>query len=353
MWSRPFLRLLRGHREEIILRDPEQLEYILKAADEAAGLFGVPPEILTKLGQLKDVLGKKMTLPGTKAQLKPGFFKKKDKDKKAGAVSSEGGNEKAQAPKPEGDDKSSKHETNGSQTRVKEWIQDSGSIPTPTLTNSQPSPFVPASKRFEAGTLTVQEPMSFTVPNSKPQADGKAVEHSAEMSTSPRQSQAHATESSSRQDSMFEEDLVLPEGLEKLQLVVKWGGESTHSSRYQSRDLGDTFKKDLMIMNKDVLNNVRVSIFTCTEVRMLLTPFLQIYTSSERRVINTAQIFAHALLGKEPAAQATTASLRRPEEETLSPLIKHIIQRRDLLDDNNAAKELIDEAKKKLKVSVL
>lgn len=78
---------------------------------------------------------------------------------------------------------------------------------------------------------------------------------------------------------------------------------------------------------------------------------VQIYTSSERRVVNTAEIFARALLGRENASSANVnGALRKPEVEYDTPLIEHLIQRRDLLDDNNAAKELTDAAKKKLKV---
>jgi hypothetical protein len=87
--------------------------------------------------------------------------------------------------------------------------------------------------------------------------------------------------------------------------------------------------------DKDVLNNV------------------QIYTSSERRVVNTAEIFARALLGREQSSASNmTGGLRKPDGEDNTPLIEHLIQRRDLLDDNNAAKELTDQAKKKLKVDI-
>lgn len=267
-WTAPFFKLLRGHKEEIILRDEKQLNFILQAADEAAEL-GCTPEIHHKLGQLKEVLGKKIGTQGTKAQLKPGFKKKGDKkDKK---------------------DKDTKVDAEpDSQSRVKEWIEES--LATPTLKNAEPV-FSP---------------------------------------TTSERSRAEGSQTSL-------DDNPIPEGLEKLQLVVKWGGESTHSAKYQSRDLGDTFKKDLMIMNKDVLNNVRV------------------YTSSEKRVVNTAQIFAHALLGEQaPPPSATTGSsgaLRQAlADQYDSPQIEHIIQRRDLLDDNNAAKELIDQAKRKLKI---
>ena len=68
---------------------------------------------------------------------------------------------------------------------------------------------------------------------------------------------------------------------------------------------------------------------------------------------NTAQIFAHALLGVESSSSSSQSSasslgsVRNPEP---CPLISHLIQRRDLLDDNNAGKEKMTEAKKKLKV---
>jgi inositol hexakisphosphate/diphosphoinositol-pentakisphosphate kinase len=78
---------------------------------------------------------------------------------------------------------------------------------------------------------------------------------------------------------------------------------------------------------------------------------VQIYTSSERRVVNTAEIFARALLGREQSSASNmTGGLRKSDGEDNTPLIEHLIQRRDLLDDNNAAKELTDQAKKKLKV---
>lgn len=297
-WAKPFFRLLRGHTEEIILRDEQQLGYILDAADEAAEI-GCTPEIHHKLAQLKEVLGKKIGTQGTKAQLKPGFSKKKDK-----------GAEK--------EDKKDKGEEDGNVTetdtrsRVKTWIEES--LATPTPTHSTPI--------FPSAPVT---------PEMQPQTGKATTDASETILPPPKMSETPKTSQSP--SSHGPEDYPIPEGLEKLQLVVKWGGESTHSAKYQSRDLGDTFKKDLMIMNKDVLKNVKI------------------YTSSERRVVNTAQVFAHALLGTEQSSSHTSSgALRQPLDEYDSPQIEHLIQRRDLLDDNNAAKELIDQAKRKLKI---
>ena len=93
----------------------------------------------------------------------------------------------------------------------------------------------------------------------------------------------------------------------------------------------------------------------------------QIFTSSERRVIASAEIFAAALLDPQHPSYSTpssTSSSRQasdggsrfvnkniPEEQQApnqAPL--KLIVRKDLLDDSNAAKDLMDDVKKRLKI---
>ncbi len=69
-WCLPFVELLQGRKDEIILRQTEQLQYIADAADKASSLPDCDEE---KLEQLKKILEKKIGFPGTKAQIKPTF----------------------------------------------------------------------------------------------------------------------------------------------------------------------------------------------------------------------------------------------------------------------------------------
>lgn len=76
IWSAPFISLLQGRTNEIILRDPEQLQYIANAADEALRMEGAD---VARLEQLKKIIKEKSSTianpNGTKAQLKPTFNK--------------------------------------------------------------------------------------------------------------------------------------------------------------------------------------------------------------------------------------------------------------------------------------
>lgn len=74
-WTEPFVKLLNGEREEIILRERQQLNLIGEAVEESRKL-GAGSEELTKLETLGAVLQAKIDLPGTKAQLKPVYSKK-------------------------------------------------------------------------------------------------------------------------------------------------------------------------------------------------------------------------------------------------------------------------------------
>ncbi|EIE79050.1 hypothetical protein RO3G_03755 [Rhizopus delemar RA 99-880] len=101
--------------------------------------------------------------------------------------------------------------------------------------------------------------------------------------------------------------------LRKLQVNVKWGGEFTHAGLHQSRDLGENLRKDINILNKHLYDDVKI------------------YSSSERRVRATAEIFTRYFLG---------------QPESIEGIIS---ESKYLLDDSNAAKEQMDTVKKQLK----
>lgn len=75
VWTQPFVRLLNGEREEIILRERKQLNLVVKAVEEAKSL-GADGDDLAKLSQLNNALFSKIDLPGTKTQLKPVYSKR-------------------------------------------------------------------------------------------------------------------------------------------------------------------------------------------------------------------------------------------------------------------------------------
>ncbi|EWY96931.1 hypothetical protein FOYG_05445 [Fusarium oxysporum NRRL 32931] len=232
--SEPFIALLKGHQEEVLLIGEAALGSVVQAVDLA---YEQGIEDRAKLRSLRNVLVKKGSWPGTKIQIKPMFRKKKTEE--------------------------------------------------PVISE-------------ELVAMTEEK-----------------KDINEEAGDSSREDKSH--QGPKRQDSLSgvtmskftaaEERLVL----DKLQLIVKWGGEPTHSARYQSQELGENMRNDLMLLNRDILDEVHV------------------FSSSERRVTTSAQIWAASFLGKKDI----------PED--------FITIRKDLLDDSNAAKDEMDKVKKKLK----
>jgi inositol-hexakisphosphate/diphosphoinositol-pentakisphosphate 1-kinase len=190
--SQPFVDLLRGHQQEVVIKGEAALASVSEAVRVA---MERELEDMEKLKLLKLSLEKKGTWPGTKVQIKPMFRKRKPEEM------------------PEGLARTS----------------------SPQLKN-----------------VSLEDPPT---PSQDALFDGENLSRSQTRSDSisgPTFSRFSAAEN----------DLIL----DKLQLVIKWGGEPTHAARYQAQDLGTTMRDDLKLMNKEALNDVHI--FTSSEPRV-------------------------------------------------------------------------------------
>ena len=189
--TQPFIELLKGHQEEVLLKGEAALNSVMEAVKIAMKQKIEDPD---KLQLLRTSLARKGAWTGTKVQIKPMFRKKTPEE-------------------------------------ISEFTD--GAKDMTTLEASPPGP------------ETVARP-------------GEAHQPFSRLRT--RDDSVIGTTLS--RYSAVEDGLVF----EKLQLIVKWGGEPTHAARYQSQDLGENMRADLLLMNKEVLDDVHV------------------FTSSERRV---------------------------------------------------------------------
>jgi hypothetical protein len=239
--TKPFVDLLRGHQEEVLLVGEAALNKVQHAVSLALA-EGV--EDVQKLKTLQNALAKKGPWPGTKVQIKPMFKKPKEakEEKKKDEEKAEASVEKSEKSK----------DANAKADSTEDLGPDGPRVPV---------------RSDSIGEVTMSRAAA---------ADQNLV-------------------------------------FDKLQLIMKWGGEPTHSARYQAADLGENMRNDLRLMNREVLSDV------------------SIFTSSERRVKTSAQIFATAFLDQKEVDES------------------QILIRKDLLDDSNAAKDEMDKVKKKLK----
>ncbi|KAI1197574.1 hypothetical protein F5X97DRAFT_301988 [Nemania serpens] len=263
--TQPFIDLLKGHQEEVLLIGEAALASVLEAVDTAIRQ-GI--EDRNKLKALRNVLVKKGGWAGTKIQIKPMFSKKKSVD-----VTPESPNN---TPEEEVKTDSLAPETSSRQSKIE---------------------------------ANAELDLSKKEPEAQDTASGEEEKsHDMLRQSAPRRQDSMTGVTMSKftaADNSFV--------LDKLQLIVKWGGEPTHSARYQAQELAQNMRNDYMLLNRDILDEVHV------------------FSSSERRVTTSAQIWAASFLDQKEL----------PED--------FITIRKDLLDDSNAAKDEMDKVKKKLK----
>ncbi|ORX74024.1 hypothetical protein DL89DRAFT_242829 [Linderina pennispora] len=97
-----------------------------------------------------------------------------------------------------------------------------------------------------------------------------------------------------------------------VQFVLKWGGECTHAGIVQSQDLGENMRKDLLLINRHLLDDVKI------------------YSSTERRVLSTVNAYCAAFLNGKPFKDLITV-------------------RADMLDDSTEAKDEMERAKTQIR----
>lgn len=207
--TQPFVELLRGHQEEVLLKGEAALNSVLDAVKHAMKQGIEDPE---KLQLLRTSLARKGAWTGTKVQIKPMFRKRKKEEI----------------------------------TKIRSEIEES-----------------PDPEAILAAHGLTEEPEEESKPLSRPVTVSDSI-----------------TETTLSRFSAAENDLVI----EKLQLIVKWGGEPTHSARYQSQDLGENMRSDLLLMNKEALDDVRV--FTSSERRVSTSGMYSRYISLKSMLMN-------------------------------------------------------------------
>lgn len=192
--TQPFVDLLRGHQEEVLLKGEAALGSVLDAVKVSLEQGEEDPD---KLQLLRTSLARKGAWTGTKVQIKPMFRKRKR--------------------------------------------EEDSNIPSNDVDETTPI----ATEEITADPEESREALPVNKRNDS--LAGVTLSRFAAA----------------------ENDLVI----DKLQLIIKWGGEPTHSARYQSHDLGENMRNDLLLMNKEALDDVRV------------------FTSSERRVSTSGMYY--------------------------------------------------------------